>query len=96
MDTSDSDIQFDEKGRCNHCTDFEKLLQQPKYDKAEQDRLLQELIERIKAKGKGKNTIAWLELAVVWTVATRRICAISGDSGHSLCTWITAGIRTLR
>ncbi len=54
MDTSDSDIQLDKQGRCNHCTDFENLLKQPKYDKAEQDRLLQELIERIKTKGQGK------------------------------------------
>lgn len=54
MDTSDMDIQFDTNGKCNHCTDFERTLQQPRYDKQEQDVLLKGLIENVKNKGKNR------------------------------------------
>lgn len=54
MDTSDEDIVFEEQGVCNHCKDFEIVLKQPKYNKAESDQKLKELISRVKAKGEGK------------------------------------------
>ncbi len=28
MDTSDPEIQFDEQGVCNHCHDYDRLIQQ--------------------------------------------------------------------
>ena len=52
MDTSDEDIVFDEKGICHHCRDFEKILQQPRYQKEDADKRLAEMISVIKAKGK--------------------------------------------
>lgn len=48
------DIQFDSNGRCNHCIDFEKVLQQPKFNELEQETSLKELINRIKDKGKNR------------------------------------------
>jgi N-acetyl sugar amidotransferase len=53
MDSSDMDIVFDEKGICNHCTDFEKILAQPRYTE-DSDEKLEQLIEKIKLKGKGR------------------------------------------
>jgi N-acetyl sugar amidotransferase len=54
MDTTDSDIQFDEQGRCNHCRDFEKVLAQPRYSKSDAAEKLQGLLTQIKEKGKGR------------------------------------------
>jgi N-acetyl sugar amidotransferase len=54
MDTSDADIIFDESGRCNHCKDFEKVLAQPKYSKADTAEKLEALIGQIKSKGANK------------------------------------------
>jgi len=52
MDTSDEDIVFDENGVCHHCKDFEKILQQPKFDKEFAESKLNELVNRVKLKGK--------------------------------------------
>ncbi len=54
MDTSDSDIYFDEAGVCNHCHNYDKNVASFGYkgDKTEKER--EELIQRIKAEGKGK------------------------------------------
>lgn len=52
MDTSDEDIVFDEQGICQHCRDFEKVLQQPRYQKDDAKERLADMISTIKAKGK--------------------------------------------
>jgi N-acetyl sugar amidotransferase len=52
MDTSDEDIVFDEQGICQHCRDFEKVLQQPRYQKDDAKERLADMILTIKAKGK--------------------------------------------
>jgi N-acetyl sugar amidotransferase len=54
MDTSDEDIIFDELGNCNHCNDFSKVLAMPKFDKEQSEEILNELLSKIKSKGKGK------------------------------------------
>ncbi len=53
MDTSDQDIVFDENGRCNHCKDFEKVLQQPRFSSNNQEQL-DSLISLVKNKGKNR------------------------------------------
>jgi len=50
MDTSDEDITFDELGICNHCRDFEKVLQQPRYRKKDAEEKLTQMISQIKRK----------------------------------------------
>jgi N-acetyl sugar amidotransferase len=56
MDTTDPNIVFDENGVCNHCTEAIERLKQPPYGlpPAEKEKALQELIEKIKTAGKGK------------------------------------------
>jgi N-acetyl sugar amidotransferase len=56
MDTSDPDIVFDKNGYCNHCTNAIERLKQPPYGlpPAEKESALKQLIEKIKAAGKGK------------------------------------------
>lgn len=53
MDTSDEDIVFDENGRCNHCKDFEKVLQQPRFT-SDNEKQLESLINLVKTKGKNR------------------------------------------
>ncbi|MDC0338321.1 N-acetyl sugar amidotransferase [Flavobacteriales bacterium] len=48
MDTSDEDIKFDAKGRCNHCTDFEQVLNSPRYHESVYDKQLNSMISKIK------------------------------------------------
>jgi len=55
MDTSDTRIQFDEKGVCDHCRDFYKNIL-PNWHTDERGRIeLQKIVEDIKLKGKGKD-----------------------------------------
>jgi N-acetyl sugar amidotransferase len=54
MDTSDMDIVFDEKGQCNHCTQFLENKSKVTYIKGESEQKLEQLIANMKAKGKGK------------------------------------------
>jgi N-acetyl sugar amidotransferase len=54
MDTSDEDIVFDAQGVCNHCKDFEAVLQQPRFDKAESEQKLEDLLSLVTTKGQGK------------------------------------------
>ena len=56
MDTTDPDIVFDDKGNCNHCTNAIERLKQPPYGlpPKEKEEALHQLIEKIKAAGKGK------------------------------------------
>lgn len=53
MDTSDEDIVFDENGRCNHCKDFENLLDQRNFSE-NSEKKLQDLINLVKNKGKNR------------------------------------------
>ena len=55
MDTTAADITFDGQGVCNYCTDF--LVRLDKYvtpDPAKREKRLNDLVERVKANGKGK------------------------------------------
>ena len=54
MDTSDPDITFNEKGECNHCTEFLDKRERYKYQGTKSDTELTHLIEEIKLAGKGK------------------------------------------
>jgi N-acetyl sugar amidotransferase len=54
MDTTDPQIEFDEKGLCNHCRGYEGYIRQRSQQEAQQQATLQRLVEEIKAKGKNK------------------------------------------
>ena len=55
MDTSDSKINFDEKGVCDHCNTFYKDIL-PKWHTDEKgDKALKDIVERIKKEGEGKD-----------------------------------------
>lgn len=54
MDTSDSEIEFDEKGICNHCRTYENLAQQYFLPGIERQAALNRLVEEIRTRGKGK------------------------------------------
>lgn len=55
MDTSDSNITFDEKGVCDHCNDFYQNVK-PNWHPDEIGKAeLKELVKKIKAEGKGKD-----------------------------------------
>jgi N-acetyl sugar amidotransferase len=54
MDTSDPDIIFDQKGQCNHCKSYlENIHKLPTFQHNNKN-LLEELVQKIKSKGKGK------------------------------------------
>jgi N-acetyl sugar amidotransferase len=55
MDTSDPEINFNEKGKCNHCNDFFKKYKNKIYHGEESDRQLEIIVNKIKnTKGKNK------------------------------------------
>ena len=54
MDTTDPEIQFDEKGICNHCTNFLKRREEVKAMKKLGTEHLAGIIEKIKKKGKNR------------------------------------------
>ena len=54
MDTSDPAISFDDEGRCNHCRDFDRLIDTVWFPNEEGARRLESLIEQIKSEGRGK------------------------------------------
>lgn len=55
MDTSDSNITFDEKGICDHCNDFNQNVK-PNWHPDEIGKAeLKELVKKIKAEGEGKD-----------------------------------------
>jgi len=55
MDTSDHDIQFDEKGLCNHCKKYEERVEKELYYKHKDgEQKLNQLVNQIKEKGKNK------------------------------------------
>jgi N-acetyl sugar amidotransferase len=51
MDTSDEDIIFNDKGRCNHCLDFEVVLRDSKYAKNNSEEKLNKLLNTVTLKG---------------------------------------------
>jgi N-acetyl sugar amidotransferase len=55
MDTTDLEIQFDENGYCNHCTEFLNIRAKYKYQGKESDERLEQIIEEIKRLGKGND-----------------------------------------
>jgi len=54
MDTSDPDIQFDERGVCNYCQNYMDRKEQFVPNKAVQKKQLEDLVQYCKRKGKGK------------------------------------------
>lgn len=54
MDTTDSEIEFDERGICNHCKSFEKNLKDRILSEEKGKKYLIKLIEKIKHSGKNK------------------------------------------
>jgi N-acetyl sugar amidotransferase len=54
MDTSDSDITFDEKGECNHCTDYFGRMILQTYKKGHSEKMLDNIISIIKKNGEGR------------------------------------------
>ncbi len=55
MDTTDPDIQFDEKGICNHCTNYERRKGQFILPAEERKEKLAQIVEIIQKKGKNKD-----------------------------------------
>lgn len=54
MDTSDSEISFDQKGICNHCHEFETVARQNWFPNEKGQVRLAGIVEQIKAAGRGK------------------------------------------
>lgn len=54
MDTTDPDIRFNDKGECNHCTEFIQTRALYNYQGATSDAELAAWVERMKKDGKGK------------------------------------------
>ena len=54
MDTSDAEITFNEKGHCNHCTNFLEVTAKQMYQGALSDEALKEISNQIKQTGKNK------------------------------------------
>jgi N-acetyl sugar amidotransferase len=52
MDTSDSEITFNEKGQCNHCTEYFEKEQYYSYKGKETDLELEKIVAKIKEDGK--------------------------------------------
>jgi N-acetyl sugar amidotransferase len=55
MDTSDSKIQFDENGICDHCNDFYKNVLPNWHTDSKGRAELEQIVEKIKIEGKGKD-----------------------------------------
>lgn len=54
MDTSDPFISFDDKGFCNHCTEYIERTSKLTYQGEESDKKLSTLVEKIKNAGRNK------------------------------------------
>lgn len=54
MDTTDPEIQFDEKGICNHCIQYDESVKNLVFDGDEGKEKLEHAINKIKETGKGK------------------------------------------
>lgn len=53
MDTSDPEIQFNSKGLCNHCREFEEVTQKHWFPNDEGRKRLTAILEQIRSAGKG-------------------------------------------
>jgi len=51
LDTTDPNIEFDEKGVCNHCRGYEKIAQRRVFEGIKAKKKLEELVEKIKQEG---------------------------------------------
>ncbi|MCA9482386.1 MAG: N-acetyl sugar amidotransferase [Nitrospina sp.] len=54
LDTSDRDIEFDDNGVCNHCREFDTIVQNRGPGSEQSQKSLETLCERIRAEGEGK------------------------------------------
>lgn len=63
MDTTDPEIQFDENGICNHCTNFLKRREEIKAMKKLGPEHLQEIVQKIKKSGKNNKYDALLGIS---------------------------------
>ncbi|MCC6370407.1 MAG: N-acetyl sugar amidotransferase [Bacteroidia bacterium] len=54
MDTTDVEIEFDERGNCNHCRDFLEKKIYWTYQGAQSDKILENNVQQIKKAGLGK------------------------------------------
>ncbi|MFA4849332.1 MAG: N-acetyl sugar amidotransferase [Methanoregula sp.] len=54
MDTTDPEIQFDEKGICNHCRQYDESIKRFVFDGEAGKEKLQHIIDEIKVSGTGK------------------------------------------
>jgi N-acetyl sugar amidotransferase len=54
MDTTDPEIEFDEKGVCNHCREFELLARERVFTGGTAQKQLEAISKRIKEEGEGK------------------------------------------
>lgn len=55
MDTSDPNIQFDDRGRCDYCNNFEQTIKPNWHTDARGEAELAKLADKIRADGKGKD-----------------------------------------
>ncbi|MES2588758.1 MAG: N-acetyl sugar amidotransferase, partial [Bacteroidota bacterium] len=83
MDTSDIEITFDDKGVCNHCTEFFEKRIFYKYQGEKTDVEFLGMIEKIKKSGRGKEYDC--------------VIGISGGVDSSYAVWIAkkVGLRVL-
>lgn len=55
MDTTDPEINFDEKGVCNHCREFDEVTSKRWFPNAEGDKKLQAIYEKMKKENANKD-----------------------------------------
>jgi len=55
MDTSDSEIMFDDNGYCNHCKEYLENTQKKVYQGETSDKKLAKIVEQVKKAGKNNN-----------------------------------------
>lgn len=63
MDTSDSNIMFDEKGVCDHCNDFNQHVKPNWLTDEKGHSLLTDIVSKIKKSGKGQDFDSLLGLS---------------------------------
>ena len=54
MDTTDPEIEFDEKGVCNHCKRYDEIVRTKILTGEERENRLKEIVDKIKREGKNK------------------------------------------
>lgn len=54
MDTTDPEITFDSNGVCSHCKQYDQIAKQYQFNNRERERILKEIIRKIKESGKEK------------------------------------------